>query len=54
MRSFSGGRHYDLLSNFDVLNLLLRKEWGETQNASFYFHGLECSGGRMVGGGGVG
>ena len=40
-----------MLFNVDMVNLLLKKYNGETQNVSFYFHELECSGCQWVGGG---
>ena len=46
-----------MLFNVDIVNLLLKKQWEETQSISFYFRGLKCcgcqGGGRGVGGGGV-
>ena len=36
------------------MSLPLKKQWVKTQNASFYFRGLECSGCQWVGGGGLG
>ena len=44
-----------MLYNVDLVNLLFKKTirggGGGTQNASFYFCGLECSGCQWVGGG---
>ena len=42
-----------MLFHVDMVNLLLKKYNGETQNVSFYFHELECSGCQWVGGGGL-
>ena len=47
-----------MLFNVDIVNLLLKKQWEETQSISFYFRGLKCcgcqGGGRGVWGGGGG
>ena len=37
----------------DIVNLLLKKQWEETQKASLYFLDLECSGCQWVSGGGL-
>ena len=54
-RSFPGSREYNLLFNVDIVNLQLKKQWGERQKASFcYFCSLESSNCERLGGGGLG